>query len=33
MHYWDTSALAKLHVTEPDSAQFAAHMASTGPKD
>ena len=31
MNYWDTSALAKLYVSEPDSAQFAAHLASTGP--
>jgi predicted nucleic acid-binding protein len=29
MHYWDTSALVKLYVTEPDSAQFAAHSTLT----
>ena len=26
MQYWDTSALLKLYVPEPDSAQFAAHV-------
>ena len=31
MQYWDTSALAKLYVSEPDSAQFAAYLAATGP--
>jgi predicted nucleic acid-binding protein len=31
MHYWDTSALAKLYVSEPDSPQFAAYLAATGP--
>jgi predicted nucleic acid-binding protein len=30
MHYWDTSALVKLYVGEPDSAVFAAHQAATG---
>jgi predicted nucleic acid-binding protein len=30
MQYWDTAALAKLYVSEPDSAQFAAHMVATG---
>src|SRR5438552_57407 len=30
MYYWDTSALAKLYVNEPDSPQFATHLASTG---
>ncbi len=30
MHYWDTSALVKLYVDEPESALFAAHQASTG---
>jgi uncharacterized protein with PIN domain len=31
MNYWDTSTLAKLYVSEPDSAQFAAHLRATGP--
>jgi hypothetical protein len=31
MHYWDTSTLAKLYVSEPDSAQFVAHLRATGP--
>ena len=31
MHYWDTSALVKLYVSEPDSQQFVAHLAATGP--
>jgi hypothetical protein len=30
MRYWDTSTLAKLYVTEPDSPQFSAHWAQTG---
>jgi predicted nucleic acid-binding protein len=30
MHYWDTSALVKLYVSEPDSPLFAAHSNSTG---
>jgi uncharacterized protein with PIN domain len=30
MHYWDTSALAKLYVAEPDSPQFSAHWSQTG---
>jgi uncharacterized protein with PIN domain len=31
MQYWDTSALAKIYVAEPDSAQFVAYLAATGP--
>jgi uncharacterized protein with PIN domain len=31
MQYWDTSTLAKLFVGEPDSGQFAAYLAATGP--
>jgi predicted nucleic acid-binding protein len=31
MQYWDTSTLAKLYVNEPDSALFAAYLATTGP--
>ena len=31
MQYWDTSTLAKLYVSELDSAQFAAYLAATGP--
>jgi uncharacterized protein with PIN domain len=31
MQYWDTSTLAKLYVSEPDSVQFAAYLATTGP--
>ncbi len=30
MHYWDTSTLAKLYVSEPDSKIFEAHLAATG---
>src|SRR6266404_870481 len=30
MHYWDTSALVKLYVSEADSAQFVAHLAAEG---
>src|SRR2546425_9275346 len=30
MHYRDTSALAKLYVSEADSARFAAHVAASG---
>jgi len=29
MHYWDTSALVKLYVSEPDSPQFAIHSTLT----
>jgi uncharacterized protein with PIN domain len=28
MSYWDTSALAKLYVNEPDSSVFELHAAS-----
>ncbi len=28
MSYWDTSALAKLYVSEPDSADFERHAAA-----
>ena len=31
MHYWDTSTLVKLYVSETDSLQFATHLATTGP--
>jgi predicted nucleic acid-binding protein len=31
MQYWDTSTLAKLYVSEPDSARFVAYLAATGP--
>jgi predicted nucleic acid-binding protein len=31
MRYWDTSTLAKLYFSEPDSKSFEAHLASTGP--
>ena len=31
MRYWDTSALLKLYVTEPDSAKFREHASATGP--
>jgi uncharacterized protein with PIN domain len=31
MSYWDTSALLKLYVTEPDSPRFRAHASATGP--
>jgi predicted nucleic acid-binding protein len=31
MRYWDTSALLKLYVTEPDSGRFRAHAGATGP--
>ena len=30
MHYWDTSALVKLYVSESDSALFAGHQTVTG---
>jgi uncharacterized protein with PIN domain len=30
MHYWDTSALAKLYIAESDSQQFSAHWSQTG---
>jgi predicted nucleic acid-binding protein len=30
MHYWDTSALAKLYVAESDSPQLSAHWAQSG---
>jgi hypothetical protein len=30
MQYWDTSTLLKLYVPEPDSQQFAAHVAPPG---
>ena len=30
MSYWDTSALAKLYVQEPDSPEFERHAASVG---
>jgi len=30
MHYWDTSALAKLYIAEADSSQFSTHWARTG---
>ena len=30
MRYWDTSALAKLYVAEPDSPQFSAYWLQTG---
>jgi len=30
MSYWDTSALAKLYVNEPDSVDFEIHAASSG---
>jgi len=30
MHFWDTSALAKLYVSEPDSPAFKAHVVFTG---
>ena len=30
MNYWDTSALVKLYVAEPDSARFVSHLATTG---
>ena len=29
MQYWDTSTLLKLYVSEPDSAQFAAHVTTS----
>jgi predicted nucleic acid-binding protein len=29
MHYWDTSALVKLYLSEPDSPQFAIHSTLT----
>ena len=31
MHFRDTSALVNLYVSEPDSLQFVAHLAATGP--
>jgi uncharacterized protein len=31
MHDWDTSALLKLYVTEPDSARFRTLASATGP--
>jgi hypothetical protein len=31
MHYWDTSTLVKLYVSESDSPLFVAHLAATGP--
>ena len=31
MHYWDTSTLVKLYVSETDSRQFLSHLAATGP--
>jgi len=30
MHYWDTSTLAKLYISEPDSTLFEGHLASAG---
>jgi uncharacterized protein with PIN domain len=30
MHYWDTSALAKLYVAELDSSQFSARWSQSG---
>src|SRR6266481_3403670 len=30
MECWDTSALVKLYISEPDSAKFEARAASTG---
>jgi predicted nucleic acid-binding protein len=30
MRYWDTSTLAKLYFSEPDSGFFEAHLAATG---
>jgi predicted nucleic acid-binding protein len=30
MRYWDTSTLAKLYFSEPDSIFFEAHLAATG---
>ena len=30
MHYWDTSTLVKLYVSEADSPQFVTHLATTG---
>ena len=30
MRYWDTSTLAKLYFSEPDSSFFEAHLAATG---
>ena len=32
MSYWDTSALAKLYVVEPDSTVFQQHAARRGSK-
>ncbi len=31
MHYWDTSTLLKLYVTESDSARFRTLASTTGP--
>jgi predicted nucleic acid-binding protein len=31
MHYWDTSTLVKLHVSEADSSSFVSHLAGMGP--
>lgn len=31
MHYWDTSTLVELYVSEADSPQFTAHLVATGP--
>ena len=31
MHYWDTSTLVKLYVSETVSLRFASHLAATGP--
>jgi predicted nucleic acid-binding protein len=30
MRYWDTSTLAKLYVSEPDSKIFETHLSATG---
>jgi predicted nucleic acid-binding protein len=30
MRYWDTSTLAKLYVSEPDSEIFETHLSATG---
>ncbi len=31
MHYWDTSTLGKLYVSEADSPKFTTHLTATGP--
>jgi predicted nucleic acid-binding protein len=31
MRYWDTSALLKLYVSEPDSVRFRSHATAKGP--